>query len=972
MTGSGGEKLRWSSVVGFCLAFSVASAPALGGDPTTAGDPLGIGGSAVFRMGPDATFQEGCFPPCLCPILNEQPVIGTFQLVSPALSTSGIHTYAVQEVNLLVPGYHGLRITGAGRYSVGSPNPITVLEQRMELDLQVGDHPVEHFDSGWVPFQNYPNIHVTVSIHGMFCFDRVIVFSASRVSPAEITPYTLVPGATYQQGCCFTSPCDCLCSEPRPMVGEFGLIPLFDNSLFRYLALVNARWQVVSPDATNAVALRGAGLYSVGGEFAAMHRLMLAMFLNNTGPTRFDSGLVVGGGLFPTIDILVSTQAMDPNACVDTYLHVVAKPAVGNVICGGIGGLPCPEGFFCKLPEGTCCCDYLGACAPIPLGCPDVWDPVCGCDGNTYSNECDADMAGVSIDHRGECRPMCGGIAWIPCPDGEFCQFPIGTCDWADQQGVCVLVPSICPRLWDPVCGCDGVTYSNECEAIRAGAQIDHRGECRRYCDGISTVIWCEPNEFCKYAIGNCTFLDGTCASVPQVCPTIYDPVCGCNGVTYSNECEADMARAPIAHRGPCQQVCGGFIGIPCPDGQFCKLPDGECCCDIQGVCRPIPQFCPEYYDPVCGCDGVTYSNECFASAAGVSIDHHGPCAIPPCPATRILADSDLAFCNGHKERVRIALRLANTVSAIGVEDTPPAGWIVTNNISHGGTYDPVNGKVKWGPLFPPFPTELSYEVIPTPANALIRCFYGTISVDGDNTTICGDSCLTEFCCPHIPPDAPQPPCSDCPIGDCNSCNAGDCEDGAVSLCEVIGYACAWMRGCNDDLSGMTRAAFLWRNGECYCWDDAEKKWFPSPCDSAGGAGCCSSSTPSAATTGEPGAASAAVSSNGNLRSSKPVARTVPVTIEAPPGTSAVALEIVVPAGWRVNQISDGGLWDDANRKVKWGPFFESLSRTVTFEIAPFGPPRGGKRDRLRLFEPLSRMVGTVSFDGVNEPISIR
>jgi hypothetical protein len=96
------------------------------------------------------------------------------------------------------------------------------------------------------------------------------------------------------------------------------------------------------------------------------------------------------------------------------------------------------------------------------------------------------------------------------------------------------------------------------------------------------------------------------------------------------------------------------------------------------------------------------------------------------------------------------------------------------------------------------------------------------------------------------------------------------------------------------------------------------------------------------------------------------------VTIDAPTTASAVALEVVVPAGWTVTTISDGGLWDEAHRKVKWGPFFESLSRTVTFEVSPIGPPRGVKTGRLRGFEPLSRISGTVSFDGVNESIGLR
>jgi hypothetical protein len=79
------------------------------------------------------------------------------------------------------------------------------------------------------------------------------------------------------------------------------------------------------------------------------------------------------------------------------------------------------------------------------------------------------------------------------------------------------------------------------------------------------------------------------------------------------------------------QEPCGGITGTLCTDpGEFCELLDGECCCDFVGTCTPIPQGCPAVFDPVCGCDGHTYSSRCEAHRNSVSVDHVGPCAAGP------------------------------------------------------------------------------------------------------------------------------------------------------------------------------------------------------------------------------------------------------------------------------------------------------------------------------------------------------
>jgi|GEM_PF-2490781 len=49
----------------------------------------------------------------------------------------------------------------------------------------------------------------------------------------------------------------------------------------------------------------------------------------------------------------------------------------------------------------------------------------------------------------------------------------------------------------------------------------------------------------------------------------------------------------------------------------------------------------------------------------------------------------------------------------------------------------------------------------------------------------------------------------------------------------------------------------------------------------------------------------------------------------------AYTVEDSPPSGWTVSNINNGGVWDDVNNKVRWGPFADNSQRTFTYNALP-------------------------------------
>ncbi|GAB6022272.1 hypothetical protein CHUAL_014184 [Chamberlinius hualienensis] len=246
-------------------------------------------------------------------------------------------------------------------------------------------------------------------------------------------------------------------------------------------------------------------------------------------------------------------------------------------------------------------CNNLNQEEVCPHSCEDVEDEVvCASNGNVYKNECEMRLntcgervVRTSLDHcystrdcGSHCVPTSEGRRSVCASNGQIydddCQMKQRNCGkhvYEIPMVYCIMsreeykdCPKDCQGLnQTKLCGSDGNVYNNECEL-------------RMLTCGSSTPVTVVNMSECSSRVEHCNRL---------MCSGAYDPVCGIDGVTYSNMCRLNMAKClrgiRVAHLGVCHNH---LVSEVCPD---------QC----------PPSSVGDFNDPVCGSDGNVYTNAC-------------------------------------------------------------------------------------------------------------------------------------------------------------------------------------------------------------------------------------------------------------------------------------------------------------------------------------------------------------------------